>query len=111
MRNIVSFDIKKTKAMLFTIIKKNLLIKLAEDNKLSIGGKEIKFNINITRWLGIMLDPGLKLKAHVNQKIEKARNAAARVQRIIGKYGLAPGLIRRIHVTAVHTTILYDAEI
>ena len=49
MRNIVSFDIEKTEAMLFTIVKKNLLIKLAKDNKLSIGGKEIKFNVNTIR--------------------------------------------------------------
>ena len=49
MRNIVSFDIKKTKAILFIIIRKNLLIKLIKDNKFSIEGKEIKFNINIIR--------------------------------------------------------------
>ena len=66
MRNIISFDIKKTEAVLFIIIKKNLLIKLAKDNKLSIGGKKIKFNINIIRWLGIILDSRLKLKAYVN---------------------------------------------
>ena len=49
MRNIISFDIEKTEAILFIIIKKNLLIKLAKDNKLSIGGKKIKFNINTIR--------------------------------------------------------------
>ena len=66
MRNIVSFDIKKTEAILFIIIRKNLLIKLAKNNKLRIEDKEIKFNINIIRWLGIMLDPRLKLKTYVN---------------------------------------------
>ena len=49
MRNIVSFDIEKTKTILFITIKKNLLIKLAEDNKFNIENKEIKFNINIIR--------------------------------------------------------------
>ena len=49
MRNIISFDIKKTEAILFTIIKKNLLIKLVKNNKFNIEGKEIKFNINIIR--------------------------------------------------------------
>ena len=48
-RNAVNFDIKKIEAILFIIIKKNSLIKLIKDNKLSIGGKEIKFNINIIR--------------------------------------------------------------
>ena len=49
MRNTVSFDIEKTEAILFTIVKKNLLIKLAEDNKLNIENKKIKFNVNIIR--------------------------------------------------------------
>ena len=49
MRNIISFDIKKTEAILFITARKNSLIKLAEDNKLSIGGKKIKFNINIIK--------------------------------------------------------------
>ena len=49
MRNVVSFDIEKTKAILFITVKKNLLIKLAENNKFSIEGKEIKFNINIIK--------------------------------------------------------------
>ena len=49
MRNIVNFDIKKTEAVLFTIIRKNLLIKLTKNNKLNIGSKKIKFNINIIR--------------------------------------------------------------
>ena len=35
--------------MLFIIIRKNLLIKLIKNNNLSIGNKEIKFNINIIR--------------------------------------------------------------
>ena len=65
--------------MLFTTARKNLLIKLAEDNKLSIGSKEIKFSINTIRWLGIILDPKFKLKAYVNQKIEKTRNAVVRI--------------------------------
>ena len=45
----ISFDIEKTEIILFTTVRKNLLIKLAEDNKFSIGGKKIKFNINIIR--------------------------------------------------------------
>ena len=48
-RNTVSFDIEKIKAILFTIVRKNSLIKLAKDNKLNIGDKEIKFSINTIR--------------------------------------------------------------
>ena len=45
----ISFDIEKTETILFTTAKKNLLIKLAEDNKFSIESKKIKFSINIIR--------------------------------------------------------------
>ena len=48
-RNTVSFDIEKIETILFTIVRKNSLIKLIKDNKLSIEGKEIKFNINIIK--------------------------------------------------------------
>ena len=66
MRNIVSFDIEKIKVILFITVRKNLLIKLAEDNKLSIGGKIIKFRVNIIRWLDIILDSRFKFKTYVN---------------------------------------------
>ena len=52
--------------MLFTIIKKNSLIKIAENNKLNIGGKEIKFSVNAIKWLDIILDPKLKLKTYID---------------------------------------------
>ena len=48
-RNAVNFNVEKIEAILFTIVRKNSLIKLAKDNKLSIEGKEIKFNINIIK--------------------------------------------------------------
>ena len=57
---------KKIEAVLFTIIKKNLLIKIAENNKLNIRKKEIKFNVNAIKWLNIILDSKLKLKIYVD---------------------------------------------
>ena len=97
--------------MLFKKARKNSLIKLAKSNKIRVSETEIKFNLNVMRWLGVMLDPGLKLKAHVDLRLEKVRNAEARIKGITGKFGLAPGLIRRIHVAAVQSTMLYGAEI
>ena len=52
--------------MLFITVKKNLLIKLAEDNKFNIGNKKIKFNINIIKWLSIILNSRFKFKIYVN---------------------------------------------
>ena len=52
---------------------------MAENNKLNIGGKEIKFSVNAIKWFGIILDSGLKLKAYIDQKMEKTRNTIARI--------------------------------
>ena len=43
--------------------------------------------------------------------MEKARNAETRVKEILSKFSLTPNLTRRIHIAAVQSTILYDAEI
>ena len=97
----MSFDIEKTKAVLFTKIRKNLLIRLAENNKIRIGGTEIKFNINVIRWLGVILDPGLKLKVYVNLRMEKARNVKVRVKEILNRFSLTSNLTRRIYIVVV----------
>ena len=57
---------KKIEIMLFIIIKKNLLIKIVENNKFNIGKKEIKFSVNAIRWLDIILDSGLKFKVYID---------------------------------------------
>ena len=56
---------EKIEAVLFIIVKKNLLIKIAENNKLNIE-KKIKFSVNVIRWLDIILDSGLKLKIYID---------------------------------------------
>ena len=58
-----------------------------------------------------MLNPGFKLKAYVNQKIEKTKNVVVRLQEIIGKYGLALEFTRRIYIAVIYSIMLYGAEI
>ena len=60
------FRCRKDRDYIIHYNKKNLLIKLAKDNKLSIEDKEIKFNINIIKQLGIILNLELKFKIHVD---------------------------------------------
>ena len=57
---------EKIEVVLFIIVKKNLLIKIAENNKLNIEKKKIKFSVNAIRWLDIILDPKLKLKIYID---------------------------------------------
>ena len=58
-----------------------------------------------------MLDPRLDIRAHFNLKIEKAKNVLVRIKDIIGLFGLSLNLTRRIYVAAVHSTMLYGAEL
>ena len=39
---------------------------MVENNKLNIEKKEIKFNVNVIKWLDIILDPGLKFKIYID---------------------------------------------
>ena len=48
-----------------------------------------------------MLNLSLKLKAHVDLRIKKARNTKARVKEILNRFNLTPNLTRRIHIAAV----------
>ena len=58
-----------------------------------------------------MLDLNLKLKAHINLRMEKARNIKIRIKGILNRFGLTPNLIKRIYIIAVQSIILYGAEI
>ena len=44
-------------------------------------------------------------------QIEKVRNTTAKIKGIISRFRLTPGLTYRIHITAVHSTMLYNIEI
>lgn len=57
------------------------------------------------------LDTGLQFRAHKNLSLEKARKAESRLRRLGSTNELAPGLIRRIQVTAVQVMALYGAEL
>ena len=48
-RNIISFNIEKIETILFITTRKNSLIKLIKNNKFNIGGKKIKFSVNIIK--------------------------------------------------------------
>ena len=107
----MGFDIEKTEAMLFTKATKRTLTKTIDGVKIKIGNEMIKFHTEAMRWLGVLLDPRLDMRAHFSLRIEKAKNVLARVKGITGLFGLSPSLTRRVHVAAVHSTMLYGAEL
>ena len=60
--NNVTFDVDKTEAVLFT--KKTKVRRNLANYNIKIQNHNIKFNREVTRWLGIWLDAGLSLKEH-----------------------------------------------
>ena len=60
--NNVTFDIKKTEAILFT--KKAKIRRNIDRYSIQVKDYAVKFNKEATRWLGIWLDTSLKFKEH-----------------------------------------------
>lgn len=109
--NAVQFDAEKTEAVLFTRKRGRALRDQVQRARIQVGGHQVQFNQEATRWLGIWLDAGLTLKVHYQTCLQKARMAEARVQSLCRQQGLPPGLVRKIQVTAVQAVALYRAEL
>lgn len=109
--NAVTYDIAKTKAVLFSKSRCQRLNKQIAEVQIKIGAEKIKSNKEATRWLGIWLDSQLKFTAHVNEKIQSARTAEIQIKGLSQTYGLAPALIQRIQIAVVQSTALYNAKL
>ena len=55
----------------------------------------------MTRWLGIWLDSELRLVENRNRRIAKARQAEAKLRRIVSKYGVPPASTRNLRTAIV----------
>ena len=97
--------------MLFIKKTKRTFIKLINDVEIEIGRKKIKFRFKAIRWLGMILDLKLNIRAYFNLRIEKAKNVLIRIKDIISLFGLFLNLTRRVYVVAVYSIILYSAEL
>jgi ribonuclease HI len=109
--NAVQFDEDKTEAALFTRKRGRQLREQVKKARIVIGAKRVPFNKEATRWLGILLDHGLTLKTHYHSRLQKARNAEARIKALCRQQGLAAGLARRMQIAAVQSVALYGAEL
>ena len=109
--NAVTYDIAKTKAVLFSKAHRQRLNKQIAAAQINIGVEKIKFDKEATRWLGIWLDSQLKFTAHINEKVQRAQTAEIQIKGLTRTYKLAPALIRRIQIAAVQSIVLYRAEL
>ena len=107
--NAVTYNISKTKAVLFSKACWQKFIKLLE-TKVRIARKTIYFKKEATQWLRIWLDSKPNLTFHVNKRLKKAKIAEAQIKGLNKTCGLCPGLVWRIQVAAVQSVTLYRVE-
>ncbi|ODM21086.1 hypothetical protein SI65_04139 [Aspergillus cristatus] len=109
--NGVQFDHEKTEAALFSRQSGRRLREQIERARITIRGHPVSFSLEATRWLGVLLDSGLTLKAHYQDRLQKATRAEARIRALCKTQGLPPGLIWRLQKAVVHAIALYGAEL
>lgn len=73
--NAVTYDTSKTKAVLFSKSHRQRLNKQLRESKIKVGTKNILFNKETTRWLGVWLNTQLKFTSHINERVKRARTA------------------------------------
>jgi len=106
--NRVAFDHGKTEAVLFWRKKRKGMETSA---KVKVGDKEIPFNKEATRWLGVWLDSQLTLKEHHATRLKSGTNAMTRLRQLTGKIGLSLMNCRRIMTACVQSVAMFGAEL
>ena len=105
--NAVSFETSKTEAILFTRKRKHRHC----NRTIQVGSQQVKFAGEATRWLGIWLDSTLTLAENRRIRLGKARQAEARLRRIVSQYGVPPSTARTLQISIIQGTMLYAAEL
>ena len=105
--NAVRFEMSKTEAILFSRKRAHKRCQAP----VRIGDQTVRFAPEATRWLGIWLDSELRLVENRHRRIAKARQAEARLRRIVSKYGVPPASTRNLQMAIVQGTMLYGAEL
>lgn len=76
-----------------------------------MGGQTVRFTREAIRWLGIWLDYMLTLAENRRRQIGKARQAEARLRRIVSTYGVPLAAARNLQMAIVQGTMLYASEL
>jgi len=103
--NGVTSDHSKSEAVLFRR-KRNV-----PTGTISTGEREIPFNTEATRWLGIWLDSHLTLRDHQRMMMKKGRKALPRLKRLTGQMGLTSGNCRKVMAACVQSVAMYGTEL
>ena len=100
-QNAVTYDVSKTEAVLFLKSHQQRLNKQLRETKIKVGDKNISFNKEATRWLGIWLNSQLKFISHINKRIRRAQTAEILIKGLTKTYGLVLGLVCQIQLLVI----------
>jgi len=70
----------------------------------------VRFNREVTRWLGVRIDAHPTFKEHHNQCMKKSRAAEARLRSLIGTHGVEPTRARVVQIVCVQAIGLYGSK-
>jgi len=99
--NGVAFDPGKTEAALFH----------KKRSTVAVGDRDIPFNKEATRWLGVLLDSQLTLKEHHATRMKNGRRAMSQLRRLTGRMGLSPANCRKVMAACVQSVAMFGAEL
>lgn len=109
--NGVQFDPEKTEATLFSRATGRELKDRIQRARVQVGDASVAFSLETTRWLGVLLDPKLTLKAHYRHRLQKGQNTERRVRALCRAQGLPPGLAWRVQKATAQSVALFGAEL
>jgi len=105
--NGVAFDRGKTEAAIFRKGSKQAETKAT----VKVGGNEVPFNKEATRWLGVWLDSQLTLKEHHATRLKNRRNALIQLRRLTGQLGLSPANCRKVMTACIQSVAMFGSEL
>ena len=105
--NVVRFEMTKTEAILFSRKRKHRRCQVP----IQVEDQTIHFAPEVTRWLGIWPGSALTLQENRRRRVERIRQAGARIRRIVNQYGVPPAAARGLQLPLVQGTMLYASEI
>jgi hypothetical protein len=108
-RNAIRFEMSKMEAILLSRNTKHY--KDRDTVKIRVGEHYTKFNSRVTRWLGVWIDSALRLTAHRDKCMARARMAENRLRRLVSKYGVPPASAWNIQIAIIQSTLMYGAKL
>jgi hypothetical protein len=101
--NGVEFDRGKMEAALFR--------RRAPSASFRVGVKDVPFNKEATRWLGVWLDSQRALKEHHAIRPKEGRKAMGRLRRLTGQMRLSPVNCRKVMTACIQSVAIFGSEL